>query len=193
MSAASLVTAAVTVGLPSRSAPTQLPNRRNAGTGGAARPLSGPSSTWSIARYTAGTSRNSVSSNAVMTVRTSSAGVIPATRSCAVRHSRSTSSCSRRRISACWPAPDRWSSISVSSPLSRRSDATTARRRASVGCAVNTGCTRSPASRSCTWSRPCSAVIRATASASDSRGGLSPESRSRSVRTRCCSSARLAR
>ena len=95
------MTAAVTVGLPSRSAPTQLPNRRNAGTGGAARPLSGPSSTWSIARYTAGTSRNSVSSNAVITVRTSSAGVIPATRSCAVRHSRSTSSCSRRRISAC--------------------------------------------------------------------------------------------
>ncbi len=50
ITAASLVTAAVTFGLPSRSPPTQEPNRRNGGTGEATVPLSGPSSTWSSAR-----------------------------------------------------------------------------------------------------------------------------------------------
>ncbi len=165
----------------------------NGGTGDAAAPLAAPSSTWSSARYTSGTSRNSVSSNAVITERTSSAGDMPATRSWAVRQSRSTSSRSFRRSSACCAAPVRWSSIELSSPLTRRSDATTARRRASVGCAVKTGCTRSPASSWFRYSAPPSAVSRSTASASDSRGGRSPESRCRSARTRCSSSARLAR
>ncbi len=141
----------------------------------------------------AGTRRKSVSSNAVITVRTSSSGPIPADRSCAVRQSRSTSSRSARRVSASWPPPSRESSRTVSRAATRRSDATTARRRASVGWAVNTLWTRSPASCAVTRSAPCSAVIRATASASDSRGGRSPEPRSCRARTRCCSSARLTR
>ena len=189
--AVSRVTCAVTNGLPSRSAPTQLPNRRKAGTGDPA--PAAPATARSSSRYTAGTTRNSVSSNAVITVRTSSMGSIALTRSCEVRHSRSTSSRSLRRASSRSVAAVRWSSSTSSSPLIRRSAATTARRRASVGCAVSTRCTRSDASSSRRCSGPASRLISATAAASDSRTGSWPVSRSRRLRMRWCSSARLAR
>ncbi len=50
ITAASRVTPAVTDGLPSRSAPTQLPNRKNAGTAVGSTPLAAPARTWSKAR-----------------------------------------------------------------------------------------------------------------------------------------------
>ena len=184
ISAVSLVTCAVTNGLPSRSAPTQLPNRRNAGAAAGACPDAGPCSARSSERYRAGTTRKSDSSNAAMAVRTSSSGRIACTRSAAVRHSRSISSRSLRVASACSLAPSRPSSRLASSTLIRRRISVTARRRVSVGWAVSTGCTRRPASRSSVRSGPSSPRTAATVAASDSRGAASPVSRWRSVRIR---------
>src|ERR1039458_5852421 len=99
MAAVCLVTRAVTNGLPSRSPPIQLPSRRNAGAAAAACPDAGPFSARSNDRYSAGTTRNRVSSNAVMAARTSSSGCIAWTRSADVRHSRSISSTSLRPAS----------------------------------------------------------------------------------------------
>ena len=81
-------------------------------------------------------------------------GVMARARSGEVRHSRSISSRSRRRMSACSDAPCRGSSRSVSRSAIRRSAVATARRRASVGCAVSTGCTRSRPSSSSSWAGP---------------------------------------
>ena len=154
MVAASRVTRAVTNGFPSRSAPTQLPKRRKAGTRVGTAPLSRPATAWSIDRYSVGTTRNRVSSNAVITVRTSSIGSMALTRSCEVRHSTSICSCSSRRVSARSVAAARGSSSASTSSEIRRSEATTARRRASVGCAVKTGCTRRPSSSPSSRSSP---------------------------------------
>ena len=128
-----------------------------------------------------------------MTVRTSSIGSMALTRSCEVRHSRSMFSRSPRRASPRSAAPVRGSSRIVSSSLMRRSTATTARRRASVGCAVSTRCTRRESSRSSRCPGPVSRLSSVTAAASDSRTGSGPPSRSRSSRMRWCSSARLVR
>ncbi len=133
ITAVCLVTSGVTNGLPSRSAPIQLPYRRNATAAGAACPEAGPVSARSSDRYRAGITRNSVSSNAVMAARTSSSGCMACTRSAEVRHSRSISSLSLRRASPRSLAPSRPSSSRASSALMRRSDSVIARRRASVG------------------------------------------------------------
>ena len=127
------VTSAVTNGLPSRSAPIQLPNRRNGGAAEATRPDAGPLSARSSDRYRLGTTRNSVSSNAVIAARTSSSGCMATARSADVRHSRSISSLSLRRTSVRSLAPSRPSSRLVSSAPMRRSASVTARRLASVG------------------------------------------------------------
>ena len=58
----------------------------------------------------------------------------------------------RGAVLAARSAPRRASSSASTRTLIRRSAAATARRRASVGWAVSTGCTRSPASRSSSWS-----------------------------------------
>ena len=60
-----------------------------------------------------------------------------------VRQSKSISSRSRRVTSASAAAPGCPASSATSSALIRRSDSVTARLRASVGCAVSTGCTSS--------------------------------------------------
>ena len=115
------------------------------------------------------------------------------TRSCDVRHSTSICSRSSRRVSVRSVAARRGSSSASISTEIRRSDATTARRRASVGWAVNTGCTRSPASSSASRSPPSSRRICRTVASSDSGSGCPGTSRSRRARMRWCSSARLAR
>ena len=81
----------------------------------------------------------------------------------------------------------------ASSPPIRRSASVTARRLASVGCAVSTGCTRRPASSALSAAGASSARSTSRAAATDSLGGRWPVSRSRRVRTRWYSSARLAR
>ena len=81
-------------------------------------------------------------------------GSIALTRSCDVRHSRSTCSRRPRRASSRSAAPVRWSSSRSSRELIRRSAATTARLRASVGCAVSTRWTRSEPSSSARCSGP---------------------------------------
>ena len=106
-----------------------------------------------------------------MTVRTSSTGPIGLTRSGVVSHSRPISSRNRRLTSA-WSAGMPTSSSASTRAATRRSAAATARRRASVGWAVSTGCTRSPASSSA--NRPGSALNSSTAAASDSRRGPPP-------------------
>ena len=199
------VTSAVTVGLPSRSPPIHVPQRRNAGTRGGrvpVRPLSaaGPprvgrsSRAASIARYRRGTSVNSVASKNAIAVRTSSSGEGTTVRRSEVRHTIVISSRSRRRISASSAGVRRGSSSRSSNAAIRRSATSSVRRRASVGCAVRTG---EITSRSIAWSssssvRP-SRRSRRIASASDRSSTPLREARARraSARTRCRSSARF--
>ncbi len=192
MAMVSSVTFAVTEGLPSRSPPTQLPNLRN----DAAHPRSGSSDekiARSNSRQTSGTMLNSVSSKTAISALTSSSGCSSVDRSCPVRQRMSISS-SSRRVESLRSVAEADSSFTRSSWTATRLIAvTTARRRASVGCAVNTGFTLSFFS---IWSKPRPCVSRRTSfmvAASDSGSGSGPWSRSRSARTRWCSSARFAR
>ena len=73
----------------------------------------------------------------------------------------------------------------------RRRASTTARRLASVGWAVSTGATSSRPSSLARPSSPAASLTSATAASYDSRTCPPCWRRSRRVRTRCCSSARL--
>ncbi len=140
MTAVSRVTCAVTKGLPSRSAPTQLPKRRNRGHRWPPAPPGVGHGAVQFPGTTAGTTRNRVSSNAAMTVRTSSIGSIALTRSWEVRQSRSMCSRNPRCASARSAAAARGASR-VPSSLFRSGAAVPPHRpllRASVGWAVST-------------------------------------------------------
>ncbi len=192
MAMVSSVTFAVTEGLPSRSPPTQVPNLRSE----SARPRSRSADekmARSKARHTSGTMLKSVSSKTAISALTSSRGCSSVDRSCPVRQRMSISS-RRRRIESVRSVAEADSSLTRSSWTATRPMAvTTARRRASVGCAVNTGCTLSFLS---IRFKPLVSVSRRTSfmvAASDSGSGSGPWSRSRRARTRWCSSARFAR
>src|SRR4029450_3402974 len=74
MARVALVVSAVTLGLPSRSPPTQLPQRRYGRNGGAPAPLAPPARACSRAREVAGTSRNRGGANTGMTQAASCSG-----------------------------------------------------------------------------------------------------------------------
>ena len=127
------------------------PSSRTAGTTGA--PRAGPSARAGPARDRArgrsrGTTRNSVSSKTDMSARTSSSGCGCVDRSCPVRQRMSISSSSRRIASLRSVDEARGLRAARAGSPTRRIAVTTARRRASVGCAVNTGCTSSSRSAS---------------------------------------------
>ena len=145
--AACSVISAVTFGLPSRSPPIHEPSRANARTAGAVVPAASASSQSSRRRYTSGRVSASVDSKTLSTVRTSSRTVGLASRSGAVRHSVSISPSSLRSFSASDMPPTLRESRSATSSAIRRIEAETARRRASVGCAVRTGRNSISASR----------------------------------------------
>ena len=133
-----------------------------------------------------------------MTERTSSTGVGFSARSGAVRQRVSTScSISRcsRSVSPIVPSVAPAASYSSSSPARRRIASETARRRASVGCAVTTGWNRIASSRRVAVSAPSSSLSRVNAPGTVSVGACSTGSadRSRSTRTRWCSSTRFTR
>ena len=183
---------AVTSGLPSRSPPIQLPGRRNGPTRGGrvpVRPLSAagprerpgaPSRARSSARYSRGTTVNSVASKKAIAVRTSSSGVGVTMRRSEVRQRRVISSRSRRRTSRSSDGVSRGSSRRSSRSAQRRNATRVVRRRASVGCAVRTGAIDSLPTRasSSAFDRPIRRS-RATASATESSRTPSRAARSR--------------
>ena len=184
----SRVTSAVTNGLPSRSPPTHDPNRTIGGSGVA--PGSSPPSAVSTARWNRGTACTSDCRKTVSTVFTSSAGVGRVIRSVEVRCRMSMSSSIRRRAWARSEGPVSGSSWASRLSAIRRSADATARRRASVGCAVSTG-----------WIRIRSIRARASAPDAATAGPMSPvsalppnsPSSRRSDLARWRSSARLVR
>ncbi len=184
----SRVTSAVTKGLPSRSPPTHDPNRTMGGSGRECG--SSPPSATSTARWKRGTACTSDWRKTVSTVFTSSAGVGRVIRSVDVRCRMSMSSSIRRRAWARSEGPVSGSSCASRLSAIRRSAEATARRRASVGCAVSTG-----------WIRIRSIRARASGPEAATAGPMSPvsalppnsPSSRRSERARWRSSARLVR
>ncbi len=127
MPAAASVTSAVTAGLPSRSPPTQVAHRKR--------------TSLPAVRATRGNVVKIVRSNSAIVARTSSSGVGAARRTGSVSHRLVISSARRRsRSSRTRPAHRGSSSPSSRSPIRQRCS-TTARRFASVGCAVRTSVT----------------------------------------------------
>ena len=125
--AAASVTSAVTAGLPSRSPPTQVAHRKR--------------TSLPAVRATRGNVVKIVRSNSAIVARTSSSGVGAARRTGSVSHRLVISSARRRsRSSRTRPAHRGSSSPSSRSPIRHRCS-TTARRFASVGCAVRTSVT----------------------------------------------------
>jgi hypothetical protein len=131
------------------------------------------------------------------TVATSSSTVGFSARSGEVRQSVSISDSSRRSFSASVVPPMFNESRSATRSAIRRIERATARRRASVGWAVNTGRNSTAPSRARASSGPTSAASWAYADPRESSGASSSaairDSRSRSTRTRWYSSARFAR
>src|SRR6266511_1350734 len=175
---AALVTSAVTLGLPSRSPPTQVPQRRQDGNAGARTPDPSPLRARSSSRYSSGTRRNRVSSKADMTVRTSSSGVGCWRRSWEVRHRAVVSSNRRRRASASSEAnrPTTRSSWAGRSALVRSSIAAWRRRSTSAS-------SSGPSDSTSTW--PSTLLSRRTSRRSGA-GACS-----RSIRARAAGGGRL--
>ena len=148
----SRLTFAVTLGLPSRSEPIQLPGWKNAGQTGGTVPALSPSSQSSKRRYTSGTVSNSVLSKIEMTVSASWTGVGFLMAMGLVR-SRASISCSMRRSFSARSVGPRYGRCSSRSAM-RRILPSVALRRASVGCAVNTGWNSRRSSSACAFARP---------------------------------------